>query len=269
MKCHDMWHAIMRLQEHHDSLAEYAVVWVSGMGCNVSDTLQKDKEDFIEQKSMIGAHIDRIKTFCDTNDVRAHVQNFGAVTTVAPTRTPFIERVLKEVKKQITECKHVLLVGESYGGLAVTYVADILADDPRAERLSVRTFGSTYVSAKFSNIVHFMFDDDVRATQFNGAKAPKGFGDVLFDPKTRIMWLRNYAVPEVRTIPYSLRPGSKSGRAYARIHKSYKGIFQVFGSEDIMLKKEVDPEMIEDTNRAFQEGEAVWNNMVAEGKPRY
>ena len=218
---------------------------------------------------MSGISRDRIKTFCDTNDVRAQIQVVGAAVAVAPTRTPFVERVLKEVKKQITECESVLLVGESYGGLAATYVADILADDPRAERLSVRTFGSTYVSTKFPNIIHFMFDDDVRATQFNGAKAPKDFGDARFDPKSRIMWLRNYAVPEVRTLPYSLLRGSKSARAYSRIHKSYKGIFDVFHSEYIMLDKDITPEMLEETTEALLNGEAEWNHMVANGKERY
>jgi pimeloyl-ACP methyl ester carboxylesterase len=215
--CDDPWTSIIALQKRYNTLKDLAVIWVHGAGC-VYGPNQDYTKRMIERNLIFHGGAYKIDVLCDPSSPRAWTQTLASGARIMPGRTEFTSEVLRAVKARISTHAQVLLIGHSYGGLVASFVAQQLKDDPRASRLHVRTSGSMYTPTDFHDIVHYLFVDDVRALRYNWATPPKALdGDAVYDPRQKIFWLRNYVVPDVK----SMRNPVARQKAYDKVHAAH------------------------------------------------
>lgn len=198
--CDDVWASIASLQVKFDTLKYLAVIAVHGAGCAQEPGWENYANDIRESIFKTDGYVD-IDVMCDSSSPRAWTQSLASCTRIMPGRTAFTDKVLCLVKERISTCRHVILLGHSYGGLIASYVAQQLRDDPRASRLHVRTTGSAYTPTDFHDIIHYLFVDDMMAIRCNWTTPPKAMDrNAVYDPAQKVFWLHNYVVPNFKAI---------------------------------------------------------------------
>ena len=98
------------------------------------------------------------------------------ITMKNPGITPYIRMRAEEVRQILEQqSKNVLLLGDSYGGLVATQIAQLLSSDVCSTRISLATFGSIYIPKEpIQNIgqqVHYLFIGDI-TNRINGVSEP-------------------------------------------------------------------------------------------------
>lgn len=239
--CDDAWHSVMRLQAAYGTLDKPSVIWVVGTGCKLKDTPEFEK---MLSATVSGAR--RTVVRCEENYDLAVAHTLTAL--VAPVVTKYVESVLCTVKREISVCGNVLLMGTSYGGLVTGIVSERLKDDPRArERLRVWTFGSMYTPTGFGDVMHFVFTGDEQCMRTNGLRAPaeevSAVETARFDPDTKVMWLYTYMAPDHRSAwydPFKMNATStKIHKAYVHFMKKVLADFSTMSSRDSQAMSQI------------------------------